>query len=156
MRALDLALHGLCSWPSALSARTSPTVRSRGLTVVGWPKVFPWGLGRPKCVQVRAGRVSARFLSGLPAGLRPEILKICLSAGLRPAGKPGLPAGLRPAGKPTPRENLWPTYQLTDECGFRDHFRLLLTASGHEIVDFWRASRSHRPPGTSHGRAGAR
>ena len=31
---------------------------------VGWPTVFPWGLGRPKCVQARAGRILARFLSG--------------------------------------------------------------------------------------------
>ena len=35
-----------------------------GEGVVGWPTVFPWGLGRPKCVQARAGRILARFLSG--------------------------------------------------------------------------------------------
>ncbi len=32
-----------------------------GFRLVGWLKGLPWGLGRPKSVQVRAGRISAGF-----------------------------------------------------------------------------------------------
>ncbi len=39
----------------------SASTYGNNLEVVGWPRGLPWGRGRPKPVQVRAGRISAGF-----------------------------------------------------------------------------------------------